>query len=132
MTFDGEQVPVNEIARAIGVLGARPSHYDNAGVLDRRSSVWFEPTRPLHPNQIPGCRLRTGRIATASPPARLPPSRLGTATRLETTTKRANRDTPIPTNNGPYSVTRGQAESLGQDYRKCYKSLKSECLAQLS
>src|ERR1043166_687800 len=47
-------------------------------------------TRPLQPNQIPGCRLRTGRIATARPPARLAPSRLGTATRLETTTSRSN------------------------------------------
>ena len=31
-------MPENEIARAIGVLGARPSHYGNADVLDRRSS----------------------------------------------------------------------------------------------
>src|SRR5262249_30602223 len=51
-------------------------------------------TRPLQPNQMPEWRFRVERTATSSPPARLPPSPLGTETRLEITTSRATSGPP--------------------------------------
>src|SRR6476620_2869787 len=51
-------------------------------------------TVPLQPNQRPPRPLSNERTATASPPAWLSLSRLGTATRFETTTSRANIDPP--------------------------------------
>src|SRR3981081_3842596 len=57
------------------------------------TSSWAA-TVPLQPNQRPPRPLSNDRTATASPPAWLSLSRLGTATRFETTTSPANIDHP--------------------------------------
>src|SRR4029077_8306042 len=57
------------------------------------TSSWAA-TVPLQPTQSPPPPFINERAATASPPAWLSLSRLGTATRFETTTSRANIDPP--------------------------------------
>jgi len=72
---------------------------------DRVSSSFLAATLPLHPSQTPPLFCNAGRNATSSPPARLELS-LGTETRLETTTSRANTDPPCGRLNG--SITNSE------------------------
>ena len=78
-------VGLDEVGHGIGYAAVLNGLGRNILVARNRSA-------PAEPD--PSCRLRSERTATASPPARLPPSRLGTATRFDTTISRANIGPP--------------------------------------